>query len=214
MAGIGGLAILRRLELRIPAFCVAASLGFLQVGGVGLLASRLGVPMAGFEEPIVLLTAVHFHYTGFAAPLLVAALAHFAGSARRRSRLLAAVAFGVVASTPVIAIGFMFSPLLKLAGVVWLAASIFAFSLLTFSSLGELRGAGRPWLVVSSTAVWAGLALALVYAAGEYTGVSYIGLAEMARYHGAANGIGFTLCGLLGWILQTDSAGTPIGGVS
>jgi hypothetical protein len=43
---------------------------YLPIGGAWLVASRLGIQPLGFGDTIVLLTAVHFHFAGFAAPVL------------------------------------------------------------------------------------------------------------------------------------------------
>ena len=48
-----------------PQFCFAAGEGYVAVGGAWLVMSRLGLQPTGFVEPIVLLTAVHFHFAGF-----------------------------------------------------------------------------------------------------------------------------------------------------
>jgi len=50
----------------------------LAVGGAWLVASRLGMRPMGIQEPIVLLTAVHFHYAGFATATIAAATLRFA----------------------------------------------------------------------------------------------------------------------------------------
>jgi len=40
-----------------------------------------------------------------------------------------------------------------------------------------------------------------VWAIGEYPLQQFVNLDQMERFHGTANALGFTLCGLLGWIL-------------
>jgi hypothetical protein len=45
-------------------FCFAAGEGYLLVAGAWLVASRAGLRPLAFHEPIVLLTAVHFHFAG------------------------------------------------------------------------------------------------------------------------------------------------------
>ena len=45
---------------------------YLTVGATWLVASRLGLRPVGIGEPIVELTAVHFHFAGFVAALLAA----------------------------------------------------------------------------------------------------------------------------------------------
>jgi hypothetical protein len=51
-------------------FCFAMGEGYLIVGGTWLVTSRMGLQPVGFQEPIVLLTAVHFHYAGFLSAVL------------------------------------------------------------------------------------------------------------------------------------------------
>src|SRR6185436_11885684 len=65
---------LRRLSTKGfgPAnLAIAGALVYVPIGGGWLLLSRLGAQPMGFLEPIVLLTAVHFHYAAFAAPILI-----------------------------------------------------------------------------------------------------------------------------------------------
>jgi hypothetical protein len=169
-----------------------AAMGFPIVGGVHLVASRLGHPLAGFPEPIVLLTAIHFHYTAFAAPIL----ASLAG----RSRLALISGLGIVGGTPLLAAGFLFSPILKVVGVGILCAAV------TGLALGQLAQAAvlperraRVLLTLSSLAVIAGMALAAVYEHGFYTGRTWISIPRMAWTHGILNGVGFSLLGLLAW---------------
>lgn len=45
-------------------FCFAVGEGYLIVAGTWLVASRAGLQPLGFQEPIVLLPAVHFHFAG------------------------------------------------------------------------------------------------------------------------------------------------------
>jgi hypothetical protein len=77
--------------------CLGAGLIYLPVGGVSLLFARFGAHPLGFGDTIVLLTAVHFHFAGFAAPLIagLAGRALNPGSAARPVFRLAAV--GVIA---------------------------------------------------------------------------------------------------------------------
>ena len=85
----------------------------LAVAAVWLLAPRLGPYPMIFQEPIVLLTAVHFHYIGFASATILAA----AVKASTQSRIAGPLRwFAVlVLFTPfVLAAGFVYSPLLKM----------------------------------------------------------------------------------------------------
>src|SRR6266852_5645746 len=73
---LDGLERLIRTRLRsFPEFCFAIGEGYALVGALWLLASRLGMQPIGFHEPIVLLTAIHFHYAGLMAAILAGLVA-------------------------------------------------------------------------------------------------------------------------------------------
>jgi YndJ-like protein len=54
----------------VPVLCFRVAEAYLVVGGVWLVISRWGGEPLGFQEPIVFLTAVHFHFAGFASAVL------------------------------------------------------------------------------------------------------------------------------------------------
>src|ERR1700689_2369591 len=103
---------------------------YLPVGCAWLVASRLGLSPMGFQEPIVLLTAVHFHFAGFAAPLLALA----AGVAVKKQTLVLQRAFkvlaaGVLGGPGLLAAGFVIGPHFKLAMALLVACSEVGLSL-------------------------------------------------------------------------------------
>ena len=55
---------------------------------------------------------------------------------------------------------------------------------------------------VSSVSLLAGMALAALYGVGNYLGASWIDIPTMIPTHGLLNSIGFSLCGLLAWLLR------------
>src|SRR5712664_1477307 len=71
--------ILRSRARPLDALCFAIAQIYLPVGAIWFVLSRYGARPLGFYEPIVLLTAVHFHYAGFAASVLT-------GSVMERTR--------------------------------------------------------------------------------------------------------------------------------
>ncbi|HUJ31288.1 MAG TPA: YndJ family transporter [Candidatus Acidoferrum sp.] len=188
------------------AFSAAAAL-YLPVGAAWLVASRFGLTPLGFQEPIVLLTAVHFHYAGFAAPLL-------ARSSRRslleRERqgpvaiLLNVVAAGVLIGPGLLAAGFVIGPRVKLAAALVLAASETGLALsflLALTRVASMRA--KVLIAVAAGSVAFAMVLAALWAIGEYPLQPFVHLEQMARLHGTANAFGFTFCGLLGWIQAT-----------
>lgn len=184
--------------------CFVVACLYLPVGGMGLVMSRLGITSLGFEEPIVLLTAVHFHNSGFAAPILagVAAERFQWTDGRLALRIITA---GILATPALIAAGFVYSPLLKLIAVIWLGLSLAGFAAISFMRIKALNpGLSRALITVSAASVIVGMVLSSIYAAGEFAGREWISIPTMAITHGILNGVGFVLCGLLGWTLTKN----------
>ena len=208
VSGLAGLSrlhdLLRRGFGRVEDVCFDAGLLYLVVGAAWLVLSRFGGSQFGFEEPIVLLTAVHFHYTGFAVPLIMGAVGRALNRAFPRAyTLFRFVAIGVIGGPPLIAVGFVFSPLLKVVAVIWLAVSLVGLSVFSVVVLPTIRHrVAQGLLAISTISVLVGMALAAVYAVGEFTGQLWLSIPHMARTHGVINALGFTLCGLLAWIIE------------
>jgi len=201
MALWGGLRIFRGGLSSAPQTCFSAGLILLSIGGTGLALSRFGLQPFGFQEPIVLLVAVHFHFTAFVAPILAGAAGCFIESEWPAARCpFFIVALGVIATPLLIALGFIFSPLLKIVSVLILAASLCLLAVLQAFLLRKLS----PWpaklfLALSSASIFAGMILAVIYAWGELRGEVLVSIPEMAKTHGILNSLGFSLCGLLAW---------------
>jgi YndJ-like protein len=171
----------------------------LGVAGGWLLASRLGV-RTGFQEPIALLTAVHFHYSGFATALIAASGARWAqGTSHESDWRRVALAIAVLPFA--VAAGFVFSPVLRMVAVSLLALAMAGLSGLLLSQ-GKLLAAARVFLRVSASFILVGMSLAAIYAAGEYTHRAWLTIPRMASTHGWINAMGFVLPGLLGWLVQ------------
>jgi hypothetical protein len=188
----------------LRAICVTMSFSYLPIGCAWLVASRYGLNPMDFQEPIVLLTAVHFHFAGFAAPLLTRAAAAALGkTAVHTQRLFRAVAVGVLAGPGLLAAGFVIGPRLKLAAAMLLVASEIGLAFFFLAALKAMRPRLAQVLVAFSAAsVLFAMVFAGVWAIGEFPLQPFVHLAQMAKFHGAANALGFTVCGLLGWTIS------------
>lgn len=196
---LDGLTRLIRTRLQsFQEFCFAVGEGYGPVGALWLLASRLGLQPVGFHEPIVLLTAVHFHYAG----LMAAVLAGLAASSRRTPLLLRIALSCAVAGPGLLGLAFLAGPKLKLAAVGLMVLGECGIAFATFRiGLAEASGIGGRMLLVGSACVIFGMALAGIWAVGEYPLHAFVNLEQMARYHGVLNSVGFGLCSLVGWNL-------------
>ena len=172
----------------------------LAVGGAWLIASRLGLRPMGIQEPIGLLTVVHFHFAGFATALIAAAALRFSDS---RSRWLRTITLLVVLMPYVIAVGFVTSPQLKMSAAVVFSLSVAALAI-AVRSLGSRAQSttARILLQIAPACVFAGMVLSAVFAIADFRGSDVLPIPQMARTHGLLNAVGFCMCGLLGWLIE------------
>jgi hypothetical protein len=198
-------AVPTRLTPRVAEIAIAVGLLDLAVGAAWLVASRWGMRPMGIQEPIGLLTAVHFHFAGFATATIAAATLQFAersGEARRWLR----VVVGLVAGMPfVVAAGFVISPVLKMGAAILFSASVAGLAIAVRACGTEAEdGTARLLLQVAAGAVFAGMVLSGSYAVADYLGSGVLTIPQMARTHGVLNAVGFCLPGLLGWLVENS----------
>ncbi len=233
-----GVAGLRRLARRgrspLSELAIDVAYLYLPIGGAWLFASRAGLSPMGFREPIVIYTAAHFHFAGFAAPLLVGLLGrelHGGGapkpSASSRAHGLAAVV--VMAGVPLVAAGITLSRVLEGPSAVLLGAGMWIVaSLMIYVGFGRLLGqsgaaqgtvarAARrlsgALLIVSGLSLVGSMLLAVAFAvtgsAGRGATEGLVPYATMAMFHGVANAVGFAGLGLLGFALARPKSLSP-----
>lgn len=197
-----GLWRLRRGSRSLSEVCVDAGLIYLAIGGAWAVSDRLGFRPLDFDPVIVLLTAIHFHYAGFALPLVT-------GLAARRldggtARLAAA---GVIAGVPLVAIGITSTqlkagPLIEsLAAWVLAAAGILTASLHLRLAFAPGRPAVRCLWTVAAVSLAGSMVLAAMYGSRFYIALSWLDIPWMRAFHGTANALGFGLAGLLAWVM-------------
>jgi hypothetical protein len=185
-----------------------ASLLFPAVGGGWLVLSVLGARPLDFSPEIVRATAIHFHYAGFALPLLAWLTASAQPGAAAR-----AAAVGVVAGVPLVALGITLSAfgvrLLEWLAAWFLVGACVPLAVLQLKLASRPGRPGRVLLAVAGLSLLAGMGLAALYAWGNYWGPAWLDIPLMARTHGALNALGFALPGLLAWNLGTAAARGP-----
>ena len=174
----------------------------LVVGGAWLVASRLGMRPMGIQEPIGLLTAVHFHFAGFATATIAAATLQFA-ERRGEYRWLRPVVLMVVGLPIVVAVGFVISPAVKMVAAILFSASVAALAIAVRACGREAENlTARVLLQVAAGAVFASMVLSGAYAFADFAGSDLLTIPQMARTHGILNAVGFCLLGLLGWLVE------------
>lgn len=208
MAGDGFVSLIRTLWTDADR-SVRATLAIgridLAVGGAWLVASRLGMRPMGIQEPIGLLTAVHFHFAGFATATIAAATLQFA-ERRGEYRWLKPVVLLVVGLPIVVAVGFVISPAMKMLAGILFSASVAALAVAVRACGRKAENAtARMLLQVAAGAVFASMVLSAAYAVADFAGSDVLTIPQMARTHGILNAVGFCLLGLLGWLVESGS---------
>jgi YndJ-like protein len=184
----------------------------LALGAAWLVISRAGLRPMGFQEPIILLTAVHFHYSGFGTAIIAAATLQWFQKRSRQLRFLRLLLLCVVLLPFAVAAGFVFSPVLRFAAAMALASCVTVLGVILLGVAPDLRNVhARLHLRLAACAMTAALALSGAYALSEYFGKGWITVPLMANTHGVLNSLGFVLLALLAWLIElhtVDTAGT------
>jgi YndJ-like protein len=189
----------------VEELCFDAGLIYLVVGGGWTVLSRFGYRPLGFEDVIVLLTGIHFHYAGFALPIMTG----LAGRLLRTgpSRLAAA---GVIVGVPLVALGITARQLAWGSGIEVVSTWVMSIAGLLTSSLllrlalrGEEPTAARILWAVAAVSLAFGMVLSLLYGSRSLYSIAALDIPWMRAFHGTANALGTGLVGLLGWNLAT-----------
>jgi hypothetical protein len=207
LIAFGGVTrFLLRGAMQVEEICLSFALMFIAIGGIWFVMSRYGFHPLGFGDTIVLLTAVHFHYTGFGATLLAAITGRVlrANKDGEMSPSFYVVAACLIAGTPIVAAGITLSS--GLIGLIGAGVISFGLWLLAGIVMARIVGAISSWtarilFLISCTSSSLSMTLACLYAYSIVSKHLIINIPQMAKYHGTANAIGFVLCGLLAWAL-------------
>ncbi len=212
IAGLGALAYLvQGRSLHPVRLATAAAVGFMAFGAIWLVLSRAGVAPIGLSPIIVEMTAVHFHFTGFAATLMAALLLTRLRQDRGIARRIAiAASLLLVLGSPVLATGWA-TPVrvLQVAGAILVATGVVATAIVFFfrsASLVETTPA-RVLLRLSALAPLLPMVLAVEYSAGHVFGFPTLDIQGMALIHGDLNALGFSLLGMVAWSIGGSAFG-------
>ena len=181
----------------------AAALGVLSVAAAWLVAFRSGNDF-GYSPTITELTAVHFHYAGFAAVMMSALVLNaLTGAPVWTRRVAAGAGLLVVFGTPTTATGVATGIVaLTVVGPLVLATGILTMSALTaFVVAPRMRSRARWLLTLSAAGVVIPMFLGVDYAAARVFPLPALDLQTMALVHGDLNALVFALIGFIGWSL-------------
>lgn len=155
---------------------------YLLVGAAWLVAARTGEVVLGFDAAITALTAVHFHFAGFAA-------ATVAGVVSRIRPIPAWVALCVALGPPLVGLGFVTNTTIEVSAAVALAVGMLGLAWAMARAHWTLA---LPGIVLVGT-----MALAITWAVQSFLGLYLLTIPGMAQSHGIANVLGFALPALM-----------------
>jgi YndJ-like protein len=212
IAALGALAYLvQGRSLQPVRLATAAAVGFMAFGAIWLVLSRAGIAPIGLSPIIVEMTAVHFHFTGFAATLMAALLlARLRDDRGVAQRVAMAASLLLVAGSPVLAMGWA-TPVhvLQVAGAILVAAGVVATAAVFFFKSASLVHStpARILLRLSALAPLLPMVLAVEYSAGHVFGFPTLDIQGMALIHGDLNALGFSLLGMVAWSIGGSAVG-------
>lgn len=201
---IGLMGVLRLWSRRLyplHELSIDAGLLYLPVAGAWLVVYRYGIQPFDYGETIILLTVVHFHFAGFAAPIIAGLSGRVLATVQHPSRLFGVVVLALVAAMPLVAAGITFSPWLGFVGALLITAGLFLLAVLTvrwvIPAVNPL--ARRLLLFIAALSSCSAMVLACLYAYSLATKTLIIDIPTMAMTHGLLNAFGFVTCSLLAW---------------
>jgi hypothetical protein len=212
IALVGVTRLIARRFYPLEELSVDAGLLYLPVAGVWLVVYRLGVQPLDYGEMIILLTVVHFHFAGFATPVIAGMLGRMlANTQSQPSRIFPLIVFAIIAAMPLIATGITFSPWLGLLGTLLLTSGLVLLAVLTLARVWRVIAStsARLLLVIAALSSCAAMVLACLYAYSIVTHTLIIRIPTMAMTHGVLNAFGFVTCSLIAWSIITSRHASP-----
>ncbi|HWF87312.1 MAG TPA: YndJ family protein [Pyrinomonadaceae bacterium] len=180
---------------------IDAGLLYLPVAGIWLVIYRLGVQPFGYGELIILLTPVHFHFAGFATPIIAGMSGRVLASRDHPRNVFIFLVIAVIAAMPLVAAGITYSPWLGFIGALLLTVGLVLLAILTIGWVGPAiaQTRWRMLLWVGAVSSCAAMVLACLYAYSLATHTLILTIPKMAMTHGLLNAFGFVTCSLVAW---------------
>lgn len=198
--GLVALLGLRRLLERglkpIGETSIDFGLLYLCLGGFWFFAYVAEWVIMGFSDLIVLLTAIHFHYSAYFLPIFVGLL--------NRREIDWPMTIIIMISPITVAIGITYSTTFELVAVILYFLALLRYVFLVWTTSFEKKSAKR-FLVVSATVLLMTITFSLLYAIGTFLGRVILSIEEMIWIHGAVNAVAVILLGLIGWRLESPN---------
>ncbi|MDQ0206748.1 YndJ family protein [Alkalicoccobacillus murimartini] len=186
---------------RVEENAIDAAYLYMVVGGLWLVISRTGMDFLPFSDVIVLLTAVHFHYSSLIVPITAGLLGRYIHKKNERIRGYTLLTTLVIIGPLLVGIGISVGGILDISSVIVYSV---AFIWLAVESIRIMirsndRFLARFLIGMGSTLSIIAMLFSVVYSSGVSFGQSFLSIQQMVRYHGFVQAFGFSLLILIGW---------------
>lgn len=193
---------------------IDVGLMYLLLGGGWFSLSQFGIDVMNFGALIILLTAIHFHYSAFITPIFLGLLGRVLRTNGQSQKMYQFAAIGVMVSPIGVAIGITYSRFIEFVFVVIFVACLWVYTYLVLVHLRKITNKAA-FLLISGSAIILifTMFLAFLYGLGRLLRVDFILIPDMVTLHGIGNAFGFVFVGVLGWLLLFPKAYADVYGI-
>lgn len=200
LIGVNGLVrILKRGLLPLEELAIDISLLYLPLGGMWYFLYMTDLEITVFSSTIVLLTAIHFHYSSLVVPVFLGLM----GRLLPDHRLLKVMLVSSMISPILIAIGISFSPIIEFISVSLFSLTLILYAILLWAKIvpATKNVTVQILLSISGLSILISMTSAFLYGYGELMDSTTLDIYQMVIFHGITNSIGFSFAGAIGWLL-------------
>ncbi|SEN07141.1 YndJ family protein [Lihuaxuella thermophila] len=188
---------------------------YIAIGGMWFVAHAYNDPLMGFDSLIVVLTANHFHYASLFPLLFHGLLGRELKTQGQMLTPLYKIAGVIMLVMPLfIAIGITFARWMEIVGAVFFAFSLIIYAFFVWkTTFSTKQVVTKLLLVVSSLSAVMTIILSVIYAFGRWQGYETISIPTMVVTHGMVNVFGFSVLGMIGYMMLTNKNHVPISSI-
>ncbi|GAE29591.1 YndJ family protein [Alkalihalobacillus hemicellulosilyticus] len=188
---------------------------YLLLGGGWFTVFQFGFDVMNFGSLIILLTAIHFHYSAFVTPIFLGLLGRVLREGCNLPKSYRLATIGVMISPIGVAVGITYSRLIEFIFVVLfvLCLWIYTFLVIKYVRKKQTYLVGYFLISLSGLILLFTMSLAFYYGLGRLLRVDLILIPDMVTLHGIGNAFGFVLVGVLGWLMILPKMSTNIYGI-
>ncbi|GAF09818.1 hypothetical protein JCM16418_3974 [Paenibacillus pini JCM 16418] len=180
---------------------IDSSFIYLFLGGFWFFAAAAHIPIMNFSYQLILLTAIHFHYSA----LIIPAITGFLGrKALRYRKLYSFVALSIMLSPLLIALGIAYSTVIEFIAVLAYLLAFFVYGFLVLT-VPFTRKIAKMLVSFSAIVLLCTLTFSLIYAYGRVSSTLTLSINQMIWIHGVVNALGVVLPALVGWLIESTA---------